>query len=100
MVARELTKIHETLVKGPIIDVLPALAQPRGEYTVVVSGAAESETIAGELPVGVALLREFGHITEFVASSRREAVAQLASKYGRSQREVYDAIELAKKSAG
>src|ERR1051325_8705786 len=35
VLARELTKIHEELVRGPISNVLRRMAEPRGEYTVV-----------------------------------------------------------------
>ena len=33
VVGRELTKVHEELVRGPISGVLAALGEPRGEYT-------------------------------------------------------------------
>src|SRR5262249_4467694 len=35
-IGRELTKIHEQLVKGPISKVQSVLGQPKGEFTVVV----------------------------------------------------------------
>jgi 16S rRNA (cytidine1402-2'-O)-methyltransferase len=95
-VARELTKIHETLVMGPINDVLEAISEPRGEYTVVVAADAEPADQVSELPDGRSLLAEFGQITDTGSLSRRDAIAQLASKYGKSQREVYAAIEKAK----
>ena len=36
VVGRELTKVHEELVRGPISEVLERLGEPRGEFTVVV----------------------------------------------------------------
>jgi 16S rRNA (cytidine1402-2'-O)-methyltransferase len=99
MVARELTKIHETLVKGPTLLALDALGEPRGEYTVVVSAVDDRMESIDELPDAGPLLAEFGHITESGALSRRDAIAQLARKYGRPPREVYAAIENAKRSA-
>jgi 16S rRNA (cytidine1402-2'-O)-methyltransferase len=98
-VARELTKVHETLVKGPISAVVQSLGQPRGEYTVVVSATESDAKHRMELPEGELLLAEFGQITDFGAMSRREAIAQLAQKYRRAPREVYAAIENAKRSA-
>jgi 16S rRNA (cytidine1402-2'-O)-methyltransferase len=98
-VARELTKVHETLVKGQISTVVQSLGQPRGEYTVVVSAKESHAEHRVELPEGEPLLVEFGQITDFGAMSRRDAIAQLAQKYRRAPREVYAAIENAKKSA-
>jgi 16S rRNA (cytidine1402-2'-O)-methyltransferase len=98
-VARELTKIHETLVKGPIADVVAGLGEPRGEYTVVVAAMEDRSKSVEELPEADSLLAEFGRITETGARSRRDAIAQLAQKYGRPPREVYAAIENAKRSA-
>jgi 16S rRNA (cytidine1402-2'-O)-methyltransferase len=97
--ARELTKVHETLVTGPIIDILAAISEPRGEYTVVVS-ALEEVTEAHELPDERSLLTEFGRLTESEALSRRDAIGQLALKYRLPQRKVYRAIERAKESVG
>jgi 16S rRNA (cytidine1402-2'-O)-methyltransferase len=98
-VARELTKVHETLVKGQISTVVQSLGQPRGEYTVVVSAKESDAEHRMELPEGEPLLVEFGQITDLGAMSRRDAIAQLAQKYRRAPREVYAAIENAKKSA-
>lgn len=95
---RELTKIHETLVKGPINEVMAAVSEPRGEYTVVVSAIEEAEA-ARELPDQQALLAEFGRLTDSDAVSRRDAIGQLALKYHLPRRQVYGAIERAKKSA-
>jgi 16S rRNA (cytidine1402-2'-O)-methyltransferase len=99
MVARELTKVHETLVVGPTKDVVAEIGEPRGEYTVVVAATEDTPGETAELPQGRILLSEFGHITDYGAVTRREAIAQLASKYGKSHREIYDAIEKAKESA-
>ena len=39
-VARELTKVHEQVVRGTATEVLAALSDPaRGEFTLVISGA-------------------------------------------------------------
>jgi 16S rRNA (cytidine1402-2'-O)-methyltransferase len=96
---RELTKIHETLVKGPISEVLAVVSEPRGEYTVVVSPLEEAEA-ARELPDQQALLAEFGRLIDSKAVSRRDAIGQLALKYRLPRRQVYGAIERAKESVG
>ena len=97
--ARELTKMHETLVKGPINEILPAVSEPRGEYTVVVSALEKAEG-AHEPPDQQALFAEFGRMTDSGGVSRRDAIGQLALKYRLQRRQVYGAIEKAKESAG
>jgi 16S rRNA (cytidine1402-2'-O)-methyltransferase len=79
VIARELTKIHEELVRGPISDVLKRLPTPRGEFTVVA---------------------EIGHITDIKSlepsvdgHSKRATIAALAKSYGVSTNQVYQALE-------
>jgi 16S rRNA (cytidine1402-2'-O)-methyltransferase len=99
-VARELSKMHEQLVIGPIIEVLPAISEPRGEYTVVVSPPTPEAQTVQPLPTPHRLLAEFGQLTEIYGSTRRQAISELAVRYHMPQRQLYDAIERAKKSVG
>ena len=84
VVARELTKLHEELVRGPISTVLQSLSSLKGEFTVVL---------------------EIGEMTEYTLSarklsdnSRRRALAALAAEHGLSANQLYQAVENAKKS--
>jgi 16S rRNA (cytidine1402-2'-O)-methyltransferase len=97
-VARELTKIHEELVKGPISDVLPRLMAPVGEFTVVIDIGHLTDKVADAPLEARAILAEFGRITESSRLGRREAIARLAQLHHRSPNEIYAAIEKAKKS--
>ena len=79
VIARELTKIHEELVRGPISQVLSRVPSPRGEFTIVA---------------------EIGYITDTVAAtpfdegnSKRTTIAALARSYGVSTNQVYQALE-------
>ena len=60
-VCREMTKLHESLVVGPIHDVLAGLQNPRGEFTVVLARAPVSGPPA-EVPAEADLLREFWRV--------------------------------------
>jgi len=84
VIARELTKIHEQLVNGPITTVLNRLGEPRGEYTVVVDIGETPESFPLEPPAR--------------SDSRRQAMALLAKAHGLSANQLYAAIEEAKKS--
>jgi 16S rRNA (cytidine1402-2'-O)-methyltransferase len=83
MVARELTKLHETCVRGPL-DILaadPALAAPRGEVVVVVApGDAPAAT---EADADAALAEAIQRV------GPAEAAAEVAAALGLNRRELY-----------
>jgi 16S rRNA (cytidine1402-2'-O)-methyltransferase len=79
MIAREMTKVHEELVRGPISAVLQRLEHPRGELTVIVEIGVIPEI---ELPEPLS-----------TASTKRETIAALAKTYGVSTNDVYAALE-------
>jgi 16S rRNA (cytidine1402-2'-O)-methyltransferase len=96
MVGRELTKIHEELLFGTTSTVASRLSDPRGEFTIVVGpiqviDPQEVETSDADVA------RMFGLKTENGRLTRRQAVAELASELRKSSKDVYAAIERAKK---
>jgi 16S rRNA (cytidine1402-2'-O)-methyltransferase len=94
---RELTKLHEELVRGPISDVLSRLGEPRGEYTVVLAGASDDAAEQSAQTTDNQLLTEFGLLTE-TGLSRREALAELASRHRLRSRDVFAAVDRARRS--
>ena len=94
VVGRELTKVHQEFVRGTAAEVLVALAEPKGEFTVVVAPRGP-DPIEQELPDDQSLANEFCALTN-IEGGRRAAVAIVAKKYGRPVREIYAAIERAK----
>jgi|SRR5581483_1988513 len=85
IVARELTKAHEELVRGPISSLFGQLSSGRGEFTVIVDVGAPRED------------SDFiGQTTENEPAGHREAVRQLAARIGLSANELYRAIERTK----
>jgi 16S rRNA (cytidine1402-2'-O)-methyltransferase len=97
-IGRELTKMHEQLVRGPITSVLMSLRDDRGEFTVVADIGQSPDTRRPEpswRPPDEVLV---GEITETTGSSRRTAISRIAKKYQMPTNEVYAAIERAKKS--
>jgi len=98
VVGRELTKLHEEFLRGTAQSVLGLLTDPKGEFTVVIGPAALATAPAIELPDDATIAREFGCLTETTPVGRRQAVSTVARRYGRPTREIYAAIERAKKS--
>jgi 16S rRNA (cytidine1402-2'-O)-methyltransferase len=97
IVARELTKIHEQVLRGTAAELIAQMSEePRGEVTIVVApappadGAAVSPAAAGKaldagvLDAGVFLRRLLGD-----GLSRRDAAKALALAYGMSPKDAY-----------
>ena len=99
-VARELTKLHQETLRGPVSAVLDRLGTPRGEFTVVVSPPLELEARERVAPDDREIWAAFGQMTADPATTRRKAVGAIARKFGVSPNSVYQAIERVKKRAG
>ncbi|MCF8076563.1 MAG: 16S rRNA (cytidine(1402)-2'-O)-methyltransferase [Desulfotignum sp.] len=88
--AREITKLHETFIRGPlssIIDRLDPDLPPKGECTLFVTGAKAPETLSpGELE---------SLIQDRVAVSRKstaDLAKEIAALFHVSKKQVYDTI--------
>jgi 16S rRNA (cytidine1402-2'-O)-methyltransferase len=93
---RELTKLHEEVIRGRLSTVLAGLADPRGEFTVVVSGQTDVADDGVVKTSDSQLLIEFGHLTE-TGMGRREAIGELARRYRLRSREVFASIDRARR---
>lgn len=82
VVCRELTKLHETVVRGPIGSI--ELGEPRGEYVVVLAGAPVRPVEADDVAILAALRVELAG-----GASTRDAVATVARSLGVSKKSVY-----------
>ena len=101
VVGREVTKVHEELVRGPISEALNRLTVPKGEFTVVLE-IGQMVEIAGSggtpaAPSDRELLVELGETTKNSGFTRRKAIAALASRYQMMPNAIYAAIERARK---
>lgn len=85
--ARELTKLHEEVVRGRVAEVLARLAgsELKGEVVVVLEGHREEEV---ELP---ALVREARLLVEG-GMRKREAASTVARRHGASSNAIYEAL--------
>ena len=95
-VTRELTKLHEQVLRGTLAEVRDRLAEqgPRGEFTLVVAGAPEAPDGAAEVDV----VAEVAGLVEAGASTR-DAVAEVAQRSGRPRRAVYQSVLRARENA-
>ncbi len=91
-VCRELTKLHEEIVRGTASELASRFAEgARGEIVIVVEGAAAP---VSDLPTGIA------RVLELVAGGSRlkEAAAEVAELTGLSRRDLYEGALAARRS--
>jgi len=93
-VARELTKIHEEVVR----DTLAGLAaryrddRPLGEVTLVVEGAPEGGAAGADGPADDETVAAAARVRLDAGVSARDVATELAVRFGRPRREVYAVV--------
>jgi 16S rRNA (cytidine1402-2'-O)-methyltransferase len=91
VVCRELTKLHEEVVRGSAAELAERFADgARGEICVVVEGAA---AVASSLPDGIAQVAAL----VVTGTSLKDAAAEVAEITGLSRRELYEGALAARK---
>src|SRR5438067_9799980 len=98
VVGRELTKIHEEFIRGPVSTVNTVALGERGEFTVLVNIGHLTNNVEAVAPSPSELAQQFGELTATSGVTRRQAIAQLAKRYHLAANDVYNAIEISKKS--
>jgi 16S rRNA (cytidine1402-2'-O)-methyltransferase len=90
VVARELTKIFEEIIRGPLSDVAAALSQRvvKGEITVIVAGRGKVPAPDAEKDIQsrIAMLKESENL------SVKDMAVRLADEFGMSRRAVYQQL--------
>lgn len=84
---KEITKIHEEVLRGTVSGILIALKNTKiaGEYVILVEGrTGEKKSISEDILSEVHSLLKKGF-------SRKEAVSKISEAYGLSKKELYDA---------
>jgi len=98
VVARELTKIHESLVRGPISEVIGDAGLETGELTVIIDLGNKPKSMGASPQSDEQLAEEVGLAANSGDLPRRAAIKALAKKHGRRPNELYQAIEKVRRS--
>jgi len=85
-VVKEITKIHEEVLRGSISDIVNQMREKKvaGEYVIIVEGRSEfHEPSIGDVLLEIRMLMKKG-------LGRKEAVKKVSEEYGLSKKELYD----------
>jgi 16S rRNA (cytidine1402-2'-O)-methyltransferase len=95
-IAREMTKTYEEVIRGSLQELKDwAIGEIKGEITLVVAGSDTSEGSE----VSMEELVELAQRRVAEGQSTKDAAAEVALKFGRTKREVYEAVIAAKSVA-
>jgi 16S rRNA (cytidine1402-2'-O)-methyltransferase len=92
--ARELTKLYEEVVRGTPAELLTHFEAhpPRGEFVLVISGAADTPAIADPSEATPHALAEAVAALEAQGMDRKAAMKEAGARFGLSKRDVYQAL--------
>jgi len=85
-VCRELTKVHEEVFRGTISQAIAHFAEPRGEFTLVITGKREKSKAQLSEDIEQQLRQMY-----LSGATAREAIAKVAKETGLSRKELYRA---------
>jgi 16S rRNA (cytidine1402-2'-O)-methyltransferase len=98
IICRELTKLHEEVIRVSSVAAADVLVTEKGEFSIVVG--PKSPTAPERQPVeDKDVYSIFYHLTNNDGLGRREALAKTAAEFGLSTNEAYSAVERFKKSS-
>jgi 16S rRNA (cytidine1402-2'-O)-methyltransferase len=97
LIARELTKRHQQLLRFDDATFIGQMPAPKGEFTVVIGPRSVAQSSVAEVPDEL-IYKEFCRMTVEDRAGRRQALSAVALKYGRSAKYIYSLVERYKKS--
>lgn len=84
IIARELTKIHEEIFRGNLLDAIEKFQEPKGEFVIILEGSSKKDNSEKELS-----LDELYKFYENTGLSKKEIVKQIAKDKGIPKNDVY-----------
>lgn len=85
VVAKELTKIHETFIRGNILEVLDKIQNPKGEYIIIIEG----QKIKKENKLNELTLEEHYRYYENMGLEKKEIIKKIAKDKKVNKNEIY-----------
>ncbi len=87
--AKEITKIHETFLRGKISEILEANMEPKGEYIIIIDGAKQTEQEIEIENLNKLPIQEHYAYYEKKGLDKKEIIKHVAKDRGVSKNEIY-----------
>lgn len=87
--AKEITKIHETFLRGKISEILEANMEPKGEYIIIIDGAKQTEQQIEIENLNKLPIQEHYAYYEKKGLDKKEIIKHVAKDRGVSKNEIY-----------
>ena len=89
VVAKELTKIHETYYTGTTEEIIQTIKQPKGEYVIIIEGEKKTKTEKEKENLNQLTLEEHYKYYEKQGLNKKEIIKQIAKDKGVNKNEIY-----------
>ena len=89
VLAKELTKIHETFIRGTVSEILENIETIKGEFVILVEGSEVSSKEINQKKLGELSLEEHYEMYETKGFAKKEIIKKIAKDRGTNKNEVY-----------
>ena len=89
VLAKELTKIHETFIRGTVSEILENIETIKGEFVILVEGSEVSSKEINQKKLGELSLEEHYEMYETQGFAKKEIIKKIAKERGTNKNEVY-----------
>lgn len=89
VLAKELTKIHETFIRGTVSEILENIETIKGEFVILVEGSEVSSKEINQKKLGELSLEEHYEMYETQGFAKKEIIKKIAKDRGTNKNEVY-----------
>lgn len=88
VLSKELTKMHETYLRGTVQEILEKISEPKGEYVIVIEGNKEKKETENEILSNLKLEDHYEYYKK-MGLEKKEIIKKIAKDRNVSKNEIY-----------
>ena len=89
VIAKELTKIHETYYKGTVQELIQTIQQPKGEYVIIIQGETKTKQEKAKEKLNNLSLEEHYKYYEQQGLDKKEIIKKISKDRQVNKNEIY-----------